>query len=100
VRPWLKRALLGLGGLLGVVAGVCVVRAVTWAGEEPLLPSSPPIPSVDIDGAAGRLAGALAIATVSVEDRTKVDHAAFVRLHDYFERAYPRAHGAMTREVI
>jgi len=55
---------------------------------------------VDANAAAARLAGALRFQTISREGTGPVDPAAFLALHRYLEESFPRAHAALTREVV
>jgi carboxypeptidase PM20D1 len=56
--------------------------------------------SIKLDAAAQRLAGALAIRTVSHAIRTHEDDDAFLAFHRYLEENFPLAHSALTREVV
>ena len=52
------------------------------------------------DGAAERLAGSLRIATISSDSADEFDGEAFVELHGYLERAFPRVHSHLQREKV
>lgn len=56
--------------------------------------------TVDADGAARRLAGAIRIPTVSDTDRSKVDFSKFDELHAYLEKEYPLVHAHLSREIM
>ncbi len=51
-------------------------------------------------GALNRLADAIAIATISYDDRDAVDREAFSAFHDLLEQSFPRLHQNLLREVV
>lgn len=55
---------------------------------------------VDANAAAARLAGSLRFQTISREGAGPVDPGQFLALHRYLEQSFPRAHAALTREVV
>ena len=59
-----------------------------------------PAPAIDVDRAAGHLAEAVRIRTVSHQDPAENDWTEWARLHAWLEQTYPAAHAAMTREVV
>jgi carboxypeptidase PM20D1 len=82
--------------VLGVIAGIQTAR---FASKQP--PAEPAVQiAVDADAAAQHLAGAIRFATVSYEEREKVDRAPFLALAGYIESAYPTVHTLLQREVI
>src|SRR5688572_4909777 len=89
-----------LGALaLGLVLSVALFNAINFRPANPEIP--PPVKlSLDAEAAARRLAGALAIPTVSHEDRARMDGDAFKRLHAYLETSFPRAHQVLNRETL
>ena len=56
--------------------------------------------AVDEQAAAERLAASLTFPTISNQDRTNVDSAAFRALHDYLADTYPRVHENLDRETV
>jgi carboxypeptidase PM20D1 len=61
---------------------------------------SPSFSSARHDAAAHRLAGALAIPTVSHVNPTREDDEAFLALRGFLEKNFPLVHGALAREII
>ena len=90
---------------IGVVAlaavalfvGVLVVRAARLTSRQVKVPPGPAM-SFDVDGAVGRLAGALRIRTVS--PRAGADLQPFSQLHDYLAESFVRVHGELERTVV
>jgi carboxypeptidase PM20D1 len=56
--------------------------------------------AIDTQAAARRLAGALAIPTLSHEDRNRIDVRAFTALHDYLDEHFPLINRALNRETV
>jgi carboxypeptidase PM20D1 len=80
------------------LAGIAVIQTVRFV---PADVNVEPGPAIAIpDGAAERLAGALRIRTISTEDPSSTDTAAFQALHSYLERSFPRVHAALQRETV
>ena len=49
---------------------------------------------------AAETAGAIRIPTVSEQESDQTDHTTFIELHKYIERAFPRVHTTLRREVV
>jgi carboxypeptidase PM20D1 len=80
------------------LAGVVMARAARFRpapNETPRAEAFEPLP-----GAAERLAGAVRIPSVSPEDGTLRDPAAFRAMHAYLANSFPRAHAVLRREVV
>lgn len=85
--------------VLVVVAAVVFGRTAMFTAEvEPLPPAS--VAVVDTASAAARLAGALRFETVSHQDPDKIDREAFLGLHAYLEKSFPKAHQTMKKETV
>lgn len=83
------------------VTAVMVFRAATLPSLQPgVAASDRKAVTVDPEAAAGRLAGALRIATVSEGETYPVRAAEFAELHAYLESQFPRVHRALHREII
>jgi carboxypeptidase PM20D1 len=95
----MKQVLSGLIIALVGLAAVVLVRTSRFASKQPP-PEEPVSIAVDAEAAAGHLGGAVRFATVSYEEREKIDHLAFLSLHEYLAGAYPRVHARLTREII
>ncbi|OYW94408.1 MAG: hypothetical protein B7Z13_04655, partial [Caulobacterales bacterium 32-67-6] len=57
-------------------------------------------PEFDVQAAAGRLAEAIAFQTVSHQNATDNQLEHWDALHAWLQATYPRAHGAMRRDVV
>ncbi|WP_225782842.1 M20 family peptidase [Xenophilus sp. Marseille-Q4582] len=95
----IKKLLLGLLGLLLALAVALGVNTWRQGSRQVAVPPAPPLP-LDLDAAAGRLAGALRLRTVSSLENPTGSAAAFDALHAYLAQHYPRAHAALQREVV
>ena len=95
----MKKILAFLG--LAVVILLAVVLARTALVKSRQIQAQPVTDlTVDARGAAERLAGALRFPTVSHEAGANVEAAAFLALHEYLERSFPKVHAALTREPV
>ena len=94
----MKRLLFLTGSVVLVLLAVVAARTASYRAPEAPVPPSAAVP-VDA-GAAGRLAGAVRIPTISHEDPAAFDAAAFSALHDYLRDAFPLAHRTLRREVV
>ncbi|MCH4293001.1 M20 family peptidase [Shewanella sp. 3B26] len=56
--------------------------------------------SVDLDGAAKRLSKAVQFPTISNQDRSDFDEAAFNGYHKFIEQSYPLVHKTLKRELV
>ncbi|HWP35921.1 MAG TPA: M20 family peptidase [Gemmatimonadales bacterium] len=94
----MKRVLAVFGVLLLSLITVLCVNTLRFRSRQ--VASEPVSISVDVQGAAGRLAGALKFRTVSFQDSAAFDGAEFERLHAYLQATFPRVHQALTRETV
>jgi len=98
----LRRAGLGLLGLVLLLAAVIAVRAATWkpqaAAVEPV-PLARPV-AVDADAAARRLGEAIHFQTISNEDPALNRWDQWDGLHAWLRASYPRVHAAMTLRTV
>ena len=85
--------------LLAVFFAAAIRSAVCLRSKQLRLAPVRRIP-VDADLAARRLALALRFQTVSYLDRSRIDMAAFLSLHEHLKETFPRLHGRLKREVI
>jgi len=95
----LKRIGLAAAIITIVLAAIVAVRTMRLA---PIAGRYHPALKLALDPhvAAERLAGAIRIETVSTQDPSKTDAAAFAALHDYLKQAFPAAHEALKRETV
>lgn len=91
---WTLAAAVGLFALL-------LFRAETRFSEQLPQPLTLPSPAaLDEDGAVRRLSLAIGIPTVSYDDRSQFDAAAFKAFHQFLEASYPGVHARANRHVI
>ncbi|MEL6870529.1 MAG: M20 family peptidase [Pseudomonadota bacterium] len=89
----MKKIILGLGAILVVLAAITVIRANT-VFEDVQLPPAQDLAQVDLDEAAAvaRMAGAIRFKTISHDDRSNFDAAAFLAFHAYLRESFPLVH--------
>ena len=89
----MKKIILGLGAILVVLAAITVIRANT-VFEDVQLPPAQDLAQVDLDEAAAvaRMAGAIRFKTISHDDRSNFDAAAFMAFHAYLRESFPLVH--------
>ncbi|UCE88129.1 MAG: M20 family peptidase, partial [Pseudomonadota bacterium] len=83
---------------LACLVVVSTARTMMFASKQ--LAVSPVAIEIDAAGSAQRLAGALRFSTVSQSGSGANNAPAFLQLHDYLHRQFPRVHRSLTREVI
>jgi carboxypeptidase PM20D1 len=95
----MKKVLAILGFALAVLVVILVLRASLLESRQI---AAAPVKDLAVDSraAAARLAGAIRFPTVSHENGQNVERAAFVGLHEYLQRSFPRVHAALTRETV
>jgi carboxypeptidase PM20D1 len=92
-----------ISGLLivAVLAAALIFRAETLFTDQQLPPAERVVEiNLDSDAAVGRFATALTFPTISHDDRSNFDEAAFVALRDYLETAFPLVHQQAERTII
>jgi len=87
-----------LGAGIVTVALISVVRALRVRPEPPGSRRAGLVG--DPDRVVGHLAAAVRCATVSQQDPTAFDPRPFAELRELFERAFPRLHAALAREIV
>jgi carboxypeptidase PM20D1 len=97
MRRFLKSILIFVGATVVAIAGIVFIRAARVTGPPP--PEPRVEISLDATAAAAHLGAAIRFQTVSTQDGT-TDIAAFHRLNDYLESAYPLVHKRLTRETV
>ena len=74
-------------------------RAMLPSSRQLLVQPVPPV-AIDAHAAADRLAGAVKHQTISHQDIAETNSTAFLHLHEYLERTYPKVHEMLKRETI
>jgi len=97
----MKKAIGVIGVALALLLAIMVYRASTLYSDQSGAPRAA-IVDVTIDEAAAvqRFAQSITYPTISHDDRSNFDAAAFTGLHDYLQKAYPLVHERMQRTVI
>jgi carboxypeptidase PM20D1 len=81
---------------LGVAVGINTVRTESRQLQVPAVQ----LAAVDTEAAAKRLAVAIPFKTISSEQQAGANDEEFFKLHAYLEKAFPKTHAALQREVI
>jgi len=95
----MKKAALAVVAVAAALAAVVVVRALS---QESLQPGPEESVYLDVDASAlaARFSQALTYPTISNQDRSDIDHAAFLGLHDHFAVSYPLVHEQLALEKV
>ncbi len=95
----MKKLVLSALGLVLLLLAIAAVRTAVTPSLQTAL-EEPVRIDLDDEAAASRFARALTFPTVSNQDRTQVDSAAFRALHGYLAATYPRVHETLERETV
>ncbi len=95
----MKRVLFLFIVLLLGLAGLLVVRTITFRSRQPAVSSVAP-ESFDSLALAGRLAGALRFATISSQDSSAFDAQVFEGFQRYLADSFPRVHATLKHERV
>lgn len=98
-RGPIRRALRFLGLGLVLLLLVLVVNALTTKSRQVVVQAAEGVP-VDEAKAAEHLARAITFKTISHQDPAQIDASAFTGLHEALKEMFPKAHQALTREVV
>ena len=85
--------------LVLLLAVVIVARASRFTDRQ-VQPAPAETLAIDSIGAVGRLARAIRVPTVSVEDSTRWDSLPLIELHRLLDQAFPHVHAGLSREVV
>jgi len=94
----MKKTLVLLIFAVALIVGVMLARALRYGSSEPPVLSAREVAIPD--GAIDRLAGAIRIPTISLENPASFDAAAFEALHAYLLSQFPRVHSQLEREIV
>ena len=86
--------------LLPLLAAVLTWNTLRLPATTPPAASPAALTAIDETGAAQRLAEALRIATVSYEDRSRIDGAALEQFATFLQSSFPKTHATLTREFV
>lgn len=99
----MKRIAIALAGVAVIGAGIIGIRTASFEASDVARADDitlAAIPDMDMQAAAMRLGEAVGIKTVSHQDETENDPAEWTRLQAWLQARYPKAHAAMTREIV
>ena len=100
MRTWWKRLVVAAAVGFTILIATVLMRAALVSQTHAPTPALPVALQVDARQAAERLAGAIRIPTVSEQEAGKTNQQTFVELREYIERAFPRVHRALRRDVV
>lgn len=88
-----------LAAVLAVLAAVLAYNTLRVGGRSQPVPEIE-LPAIDAGAAAERLAGALRIPTVTVNEPGRADWTPWPRLHEHLAASFPAVHRALQRELV
>jgi carboxypeptidase PM20D1 len=97
---WWKKFFAAAMAAFVILVVVVVARSALVSQPQAPMPPPPVAFHVDAMQAAERLAGAIRIPTVSEQEAGKTNLQTFIELHAYIERAFPKVHAVLKREVV
>lgn len=97
-KRW-RRVLLGIGGALGLLLIIMVVKMLATPSRQ-LEPRAFEPLAVDRERAIANLQAAVQLQTISDADPAQVDRAPFEALHALLRDRFPRVHASLEREVV
>ena len=92
--------ILGIALACGAVLAAGLAANMLRARSRQLTVAPAPVAAIDASSAAGRLAGAIRLRTVSYETPSADSHAALLELHRYLAAAFPHVHAALALEKV
>lgn len=95
----MKKVLLSIGLLVFALAAIVLFNTLRFASKQP---QAEPLAMTALNAGAlaERLAGAIRFATISHQDSTQTDTAAFAGLQRYFKQNFPELHAALAQEIV
>jgi carboxypeptidase PM20D1 len=85
--------------VLLAIVGTVLFRAMRFTPSEQIYSPAPGL-KLDETTLANHLGGALRIKTISTQDPSQFDGAAFLAFHDYLAATFPKVHERLKREVV
>jgi carboxypeptidase PM20D1 len=95
----MRRLLVAVAAVATIFVAVLLYRAASIPWSQPHADLAAPL-DLDARALADRLGGALRYRTISHQRPEDRDDASFAALRGYLERTYPRAHDALSRELV
>jgi len=94
-----KKLSLTILGILATLAGVILVRAVTFPSRQLQVGPAQAI-AIDRDRAVKRLSAAIRFKTISFQEPKEASAQEFARLHVFLAKSFPRIHQQLTKETV
>lgn len=94
----MKKVLLGILVLVVLLAGVVLVRTITFTSNQREV-SALPVQAIP-DSALQHFTAALRFQTISYADSLKLDSGQFLGLRRFLEKTYPHIHAKATRQIF
>ena len=95
----MRKLAYGIGFGVFVLMTVLVVRAARFDSKQIVVPHAVET-AIDTAGAAQHLSRAIQFRTVTRRNPAELDSAAYLGLHRYLERSYPRVHATLDRAMV
>jgi carboxypeptidase PM20D1 len=97
-KAWIV-AVVCIAAIIVILAAVVAIKTATFTSKQVAVNQKVSYP-IDLDGAAGRLSGALKFKTVSDIDTSQVDYSEFAALQDYLGKSFPLVNSTLEKKVI
>jgi len=88
-----------IAAVIVILAAALAIKTATFTSKQVAVDQKVSYP-IDLDGAAGRLSGALKFKTVSSIDPSEVDYTEFAALQDYIGKSFPLVDSTLDKKVI
>ncbi len=88
-----------LAALLLILLAVIAIKTAAFKSKQLIVDYKAAYP-VDINAAAGRLAGAVQCPTISSLDESQVDFEQLARFREYLSASFPLVHSSLDRQII
>jgi len=95
----MKKLSLTILGILAILVGMILVRAVTFPSRQLQVVPAQAI-AIDRDGMLKRLSEAIQFKTISFQEPTDAFAQEFARFHLFLAKSFPRVHQQLTKETV
>ncbi len=98
MKAWVM-VVIAVAVVIVILAGAIAIKTATFTSKQIAVDKKVSYP-VDLDGAAGRLSGALKFQTVSSIDSSEVDYTQLAGLQGYIDKSFPLVNSTLEKKVI
>ena len=98
MKAWVV-AVIAIAAVIVILVAAIAIKTATFNSKQVAVDKKVTYP-VDLDGAAGRLSGALKFKTVSSIDPSEVDYTQLAGLQEYIAKSFPLVHSTLEKKVI